>query len=55
MLSILYDVIRDVIDEHVYIRQIWLIGQFRKRLASVTAMNGGHIEQHFSGIYILQE
>ena len=44
MLNILCDVIRDVIDKHVYVWRVWLIGQFQKRLAS----KGGHTEQRFS-------
>jgi len=52
VLNILCDVIRDVIDKHVYIWQVMdvidqTIGQFRKRLASVIAAKGGHAEQRF--------
>jgi len=39
MLNILCDVIHDVTDR--------AFGQFRKRLAYITAAKSGHIEQHF--------
>ena len=47
ILNMLCDIIDDVVDKHIYVWWISLIGQFQKWLASVIAAESEHIKQHF--------